>query len=58
VAIDIVEHVAKAISPYAWDDNFWSGPRRAGQFDRNQECAKRNAREQAARAIKAVREFQ
>lgn len=45
---ELIELMAKAISPYAWNDSFWQSNGRQHQYDRNQRHAKENARGQAS----------
>lgn len=53
----LIEHVAKSICPYAWNDELWQDRRHKSQYDRNQQHVQRNARAQARLAIEAADYF-
>jgi hypothetical protein len=53
---ELVELLARTISPYGWRDEWWSTPSRAGQYPRNQLHVKENARACARDVIKVLSE--
>lgn len=53
-ANDLVEAVARAISPYGWNDAYWQAEPRAGHYDRNQRHVQETARDAARAALSAI----
>lgn len=47
----LVEGIARAVSPYAWNDSFWTEP---GRLARGQRVAQGNARQVARDALVAI----
>jgi len=51
---ELIERVARVISPYGWDDSYWQAPSRDGHYDRNQRHVKDSARRAATAVVHRV----